>query len=265
MKAKRAALAEALTGRFDDHHGELARMLLDQIDALTAQIERLASRIEELIAAIPVARGVDAAEPPGRVRGRAGTRRCGRRLPAWMRSPGQPDTAQVILAEVGLDMSRFPTAGHLASWAKLSPRTIQSGPKSKSGRTGQGNPYLKGALGEAAAAAARTSTFLGERYRRIVKRRGSSGPWSPSPAPSWSSPGTCSPTPPRASANSVPATTPAVSTPAARPATTSASLRHSGSPSPSLPQPEAHHRSRPPMIMSGGVGGGSRGQRFEPA
>ena len=60
MKAKRAALVEALTGRFDDHHGELARMLLDQIDALTAQIERLTARIEELIAAIPAARGVDA-------------------------------------------------------------------------------------------------------------------------------------------------------------------------------------------------------------
>ena len=58
------------------------------------------------------------------------------------------------------------------SWAKLSPRTIQSGAKNRSGRTGKGNPYLKGALGEAAAAAARTDTFLSERYRRILKRRG---------------------------------------------------------------------------------------------
>ena len=58
------------------------------------------------------------------------------------------------------------------SWAKLCPRTIQSGPVTRGGKTGKGNPYLKGALGEAAAAAAKTDTFLGERYRRIVKRRG---------------------------------------------------------------------------------------------
>ena len=173
MKAKRAALAEALTGQFDDHHGELARMLLDQIDALTAQAGQLTSRIEELIAAIPAARGVDAggATGPGAGEGPDAAVRS-----AIARLDGIPGisrhTAQVILAETGLDMSRFPTAGHLASWAKLSPRTIQSGPKSRSGRTGQGNPYLKGALGEAAAAAARTDSFLGERYRRIVKRRG---------------------------------------------------------------------------------------------
>ena len=69
-------------------------------------------------------------------------------------------------------MTQFPTAAHLVSWATLSPRTIQSGPRTRSGRTGKGNPYLKGALGEAAAAAARTDTFLGERYRRLVRRRG---------------------------------------------------------------------------------------------
>ena len=69
-------------------------------------------------------------------------------------------------------MTRFPTAGHLVSWAKLSPRTIQSGASNRSGKTGKGNPYLKGILGEAAAAAARTDTFLGERYRRLVKRIG---------------------------------------------------------------------------------------------
>ena len=69
-------------------------------------------------------------------------------------------------------MSRFPTPGRLVSWAKLSPQTIQSGPRSHGGRTGKGNPCLKGVLGEAAAAAAKTDTFPGERYRRIVKRRG---------------------------------------------------------------------------------------------
>lgn len=172
MKAKRAALIEALTGQFDEHHAELARMLLDQIDALTAQITRLTARIEELIAAIPAAPGVDAdgATGPG-----AGTAPGAPVLPAVARLDEIPGVsaagAQVILAEIGLDMGRFPTAAHLASWAKLSPRTIQSGASNRSGRTGKGNPYLKGVLGEAAAAAAKTDTFLGERYRRIVKRR----------------------------------------------------------------------------------------------
>src|SRR4029453_11293269 len=76
------------------------------------------------------------------------------------------NNAQVIIAETGLDMTRFPTPAHLVAWAKLCPRTIQSGPVTRCGKTGRGNPYLKGALGEAAAAAARTDTFLGERYRR---------------------------------------------------------------------------------------------------
>ena len=69
-------------------------------------------------------------------------------------------------------MTRFPTAAHLVSWATLCPRTIQSGPVARGGRTGRETPTSKGVLGEAAAAAAKTDTFLGERYRRIVKRRG---------------------------------------------------------------------------------------------
>lgn len=69
-------------------------------------------------------------------------------------------------------MAQFPTAGHLVSWSKLSPRTIQSGARSRSGKTGKGNPYLKRVLVDAAASVARTDTFLGERYRRLVKRRG---------------------------------------------------------------------------------------------
>jgi transposase len=173
MKVKHAALVEALTGRFDAHHGELARMLLDQIDALTAQIGKLTARTEELIAAMPAAQGVG---PDGTTGPAAGKEPGSPVLPAVDRLDeitgiGR-DAAQAIIAEVGLDMSRFPTPGHLVSWAKLSPQTIQSGAKNKAGRTGKGNPYLKGALGTAAAAAARTDTFLGERYKRIVKRRG---------------------------------------------------------------------------------------------
>jgi transposase len=173
MRAKHAALTEALTGRSGAHHAELAQMLLDQIDALTAQIARLTARIEELIAAIPAAQGVDAdgATGPG-----AGLASDAPVLPALGRLDEIPGisraTAQGIIAEIGLDMTRFPTASHLVSWAKLSPRTIQSGPKNRAAKTGKGNPYLKAILGEAAAAAARTDTFLGERYRRIVRRRG---------------------------------------------------------------------------------------------
>ncbi len=173
MKAKHAALIEALTGRFDDHHAELARMLLDQVDALNAQIGKLTTRIGELIAAIPSAQGVGADGTTGPA---AGTSPGAPVLPAAARLDEVTgiglDGAQAIIAEIGLDMSRFPAAAHLVSWAKLSPRTIQSGTSSRSGRTGKGNPYLKGILGEAAAAAARTGTFPGERCRRIVKRRG---------------------------------------------------------------------------------------------
>jgi transposase len=173
MRAKHAALVQAMTGRFDDHHSELARVLLDQIDALTAQISRLTVRIEELITAIPAAQGVNA---DGTTGPSAGAGPDPAVLPAVARLDAIPGIstlgAHIILAEIGLDMTRFPTAAHLVSWAKLSPRTIQSGSKNRAGKTGKGNPYLKGVLGEIAAAAAKTDTFLGERYRRIVKRRG---------------------------------------------------------------------------------------------
>jgi len=173
MKAKRAALIEALTGRFDDHHGELAAILLTQIDALTSQIDQLTARIGELITAIPAAQGIDADGSTGPQAGRGPDSPV---LPAISRLEEIPGisrhAAQVIIAEVGLDMSRFPTAGHLVSWARLCPRTLQSGARQKPGRTAKGNPYLKGVLGDAAAAAGKTSSFLGERYRRLVRRRG---------------------------------------------------------------------------------------------
>jgi transposase len=185
MRVKHAALVEALTGQFDDHHGELARMLLDSIDALTGQINRLTARIEDLVTALPepVASTSGLVRPDHPHDGplndgslNDGPLGGGSRLTTVERLDEIPGIdvrgAQIILAEIGLDMTRFPTPDHLASWAKLTPRTIQSGATLRSGQTGKGNPYLKGLLGEAATAAAKTQTFLGERYRRLVKRRG---------------------------------------------------------------------------------------------
>lgn len=173
MKAKRAALVEALNGRFDDHHGELAAILLGQMDSLSSQIDALTARITELITAIPDAQGID---PDGSIGPHAGTGPDAAVLPALARLEEIPgisrNAAQVIIAEAGLDMSRFPTAAHLVSWARLCPRTLQSGASERPGRTAKGNPYLKGVLGDAAAAAGKTSTFLGERYRRLARRRG---------------------------------------------------------------------------------------------
>jgi transposase len=173
MKPKYGALVEALTGRFDDHHAELARMLLDQIDALATQIATLTTRIDELLTAMEPETRADEPHTPGGAGAVVDGARKSTTIERLDEIPGiGPGAAQIILAEIGFDMSRFPTAAHLVSWAKLCPRTIQSGAIQRGGKTGRGNPYLKGALGEAAAAAAKTNTFLGERYRRIVKRRG---------------------------------------------------------------------------------------------
>ena len=168
----------------DDRHGELARILLAQIDSLTAQIDQLTTPIEELITAMPAAQGVNADGTTGPI---AGRRPDAPVLPATDRIREVPgisaQAAQVIIAEVGLDMTRFPTAAHLVSRAKLSPRTIQSGARSRPGKTAKGNPCLKGVLGDAAAAAGKTRTFPGERYRRLARRRGKLKAWRPAGLP----------------------------------------------------------------------------------
>jgi transposase len=172
LRVKHARLVRALNGRFDAHHAELARLLLDEIDALTAKVDMLTLRIEQLIADMPAAQPPASDDSPGPSAGNA-TKAT---LPVVERLDEITgigvNTAQVLVAELGLDMGQFPTAGHLVSWAKISPRTIQSGTRTRSGKTGKGNRYVRAALGEAAVAAARTDTFLGERYRRLVKRRG---------------------------------------------------------------------------------------------
>lgn len=150
MRAKITELEEAFTGHFDDHHRFLLERMLTRIDGINADISRLDEQIEAQLAPF-AATAAQLDEIPGI----------------------GPVNAAVIIAEVGLDMTRFATPGHLCSWAKFSPGIKSSAGKNKgNGSTGHGNRYLARALGEAAVGARRTDTFLGERYRRIVRRRG---------------------------------------------------------------------------------------------
>jgi transposase len=106
MRAKHDRLVKALTGRFHDHHAELARMLLDQIDALGASIDKITGRAAELIEAIPGAWAWTPAVSPARARAWAPARRCCPRSPAWTEVTGiGGPAAQVLIAEVGLNMS----------------------------------------------------------------------------------------------------------------------------------------------------------------
>jgi len=156
-----------------DHHGELAALLLDHIGFLDQRITALSVRAAELTAAMPAAWGVDS---DGTTGPDAGTGPDAPVLPVVARLaeiPGVSENlARAIIAETGLDMSRFPAAAHLVSWAGLCPSARQSGPRTRSGKKGQGDTWLRSALGQAANGAARTQTFPGERYHRIARHRG---------------------------------------------------------------------------------------------
>jgi transposase len=152
LRKKRAALEQALSGRVCAHHRFLLAELLVQIDGLEETIARFDAQIaaactanaeDELVALLDTIPGI----------GRG--------------------TAELLLAEVGADMGKFPTAGHLAAWAGLAPGNDESAGRQRSGRTRKGNRWLRAALVQAAQAAARTKqTFLAAQYHRIAARRG---------------------------------------------------------------------------------------------
>ena len=173
MRAKHDALVEALAGMFDSHHGELAEMELDQIAFLNERIGKLEASIRDTLAAIPAAQGVNADGTTGPDAGHGPDAAV---LPAVTRLAEIPGVSEqlaaAIIAETGLDMTRFLTAAHLVSWAGLCRVASQSGPRTRGGKKGHGNAYLRSSLGQAATGSARTATFLGERYGRITRRRG---------------------------------------------------------------------------------------------
>lgn len=150
LRVKIPALTQALNGRFTEHHAFLVELHLDLIEQHTAAINTLTERIEEAMIPFQGARQLISSIP----------------------GIGVP-TADVIIAETGGDMSMFPTAGHLASWAGVCPGHHESAGRKKNSKTRPGDRWLKGALGIAALSIARQrGTFLNAKYRRLVKSRG---------------------------------------------------------------------------------------------
>lgn len=150
MRAKIDELEEALQGRVKPHHRLILKLLLRQIDSLDRCIDELDAAIEGLCAPFSeTVAHLDTIPGVGR------------------------ETAELIISEVGLDMSRFATAGHLAAWAGVAPGNHESGGKRLSGRTRQGNQALRQGLVTAAHAAAKTrGTYLSAQYHRLAGRRG---------------------------------------------------------------------------------------------
>jgi transposase len=172
IQGGRAAVEQALEGMtLAGCHPMLIRIHLDHVTLLDRSVSAIEDEIEAALDAIPAAWGVSAdgvpsADPGPDAAALAAVERLAE-------IPGvSPALARAIIAETGLDMTRFPTAGHLVSWAGLTPVARQSGPRNRKPGKGQGDAYLKGYCAQAAMGAARTGTFLGERFRRLARRLG---------------------------------------------------------------------------------------------
>jgi transposase len=150
LKASRSTLVEALRGRVREHHRFLLKLHLSQVDALQTAVRDVEARIGETLR-------------PFRERAELLTT-----------IPGVSDTvAHVIVSEIGIDMSRFPTAAHLISWAGLCPRSDESAGKRRSTRIRKGAPWLKTTLVQAAWSATRKKdSYLRAQFHRIKSRRG---------------------------------------------------------------------------------------------
>lgn len=221
-RAKIPQLREALDcAFFTSDHAWLLKMMLARIDQYTAEIGQLTVKVSELC------------------------QQYERQLAQLATIPGISErAAQDLIAEIGVDMSRFPTPAHLASWARQAPGVSESAGYRKNKGAGRGNPYSGGTLGEAAAAAARTQTFLGARTAALSATCRSSRRSAPSCAPSSSSPGTSYRTRTPSTTTSATTTTTAATTTTARPAATPAPWSASATRSPSSHSTLA--RTRPP-------------------
>jgi transposase len=150
MRSKREVLAQAVVGRFTAHHAFLITEHLSQLDYLEEAVERVSAEIAQRLQAEQTALELLDTIPG-----------VGRRA------------AEIIVAEIGTDMARFPSAKHLASWAGMCPGNKESGGKRLSGKTRKGNPWLRQVLIEVAHAASKTKdTYLSAQYRRLASRRG---------------------------------------------------------------------------------------------
>lgn len=198
MRRKIPQLTEALTGYFTDHHAFLLATMLARIDGVTTDIERVEARIEELVT--PFAAVVDRLDEITGI-GRA--------------------AAHVIIAEIGVDMTRFPTPGHLCSWARFAPGVSESAGRRKPAGTGHGNRYLAQVLGEAASRPATPTPSWANVTAGSLDAAARTRPSSRSAGPCWSSSGISSPTPTPPSRTSAPSSIHATPAPNARSATTS--------------------------------------------